>query len=40
MDPSVELVDTQNENLEADILFFEDFKVCHMLDVADRWHAT
>ena len=37
--PSVELVDKQNVEVEADILLYKTFKVWHMIDRADRWHA-
>jgi len=34
------LVDKQNVEVEADILFYKLFKVWHMIDRADRWHAA
>ena len=38
--PVVELVTRQNEFVEADILFYKQFMAWHMLDRADRWHAS
>ena len=29
----------QNKEIEADILFYENFSIWHMVDRADRWHA-
>ena len=37
--PTIELVSEQNQEVEADIMFFEIFSIWHMLDRADRWHA-
>ena len=30
----------QDTNIEADILFYKEFLIWHMLDQADRWHAA
>ena len=38
--PSVEIATKQNEQVEGDILFYKDFKIWHMIDRADRWHAA
>ena len=38
--PSIELVTKQNEQVEADILFYKDHMIWHMVDRADRWHAA
>ena len=38
--PTVEHIDKQNVEIEADILFYKTFKVWHMIDRADRWHAA
>ena len=38
--PSVELQMEQNHTIEADIMFYKQFMVWHMLDRADRWHAA
>ena len=38
--PTVELVIRQNEFVEGDILFYKQHMAWHMLDRADRWHAS
>ena len=38
--PSIELAERQNEQIEGDILFFREHMVWHMVDRADRWHAS
>ena len=38
--PSVEMAVRQNEFVEADIMFYKQFMVFHMIDRADRFHAT
>jgi hypothetical protein len=38
--PAVELVTGQNEFVEADIMFYKQYLIWHMLDRADRWHAS
>ena len=37
--PSVDLQMEQNHTVEADIMFYKQFMVWHMIDRADRWHA-
>ena len=36
--PTVDLIVKQNEQVEADIMFYRSFMAWHMLDRADRWH--
>ena len=38
--PTVEIATKQNEQVEGDILFYKDYKIWHMIDRADRWHAA
>ena len=38
--PTVELVIKQDEQVEADIMFYRRHLIWHMLDRADRWHAA
>ena len=38
--PSVELHMEQNHTVEADIMFYKQFMIWHMIDRADRWHAA
>ena len=38
--PAVDLVVEQNEEVEADIMFYKDHLIWHMVDRADRWHAA
>ena len=38
--PSVELATAPDQEVEADILFFRQYPIWHMLDRADRWHAA
>jgi len=36
--PTLSLPLRQDENIEADILFYRKYMVWHMIDRADRWH--
>jgi hypothetical protein len=38
--PSVELATQQNDYVEADLMFYKQYLVWHMIDRADRWHAA
>ena len=38
--PSVELVTAPDQEVEADILFYKQYPIWHMIDRADRWHAA
>ena len=37
--PAIELTTKQNDQVEADLMFYKDLIVFHMIDRADRWHA-
>jgi Fe-S oxidoreductase len=37
--PVVDLIVKQNEQVEADILFYKQYQIWHMLDRSDRWHT-
>ena len=38
--PTLELATKRNDKVEADILFYRDYLIWHMIDRADRWHAA
>ena len=38
--PSVEMVTSPDTEVEGDIMFYKHYKVWHMIDRADRWHAA
>ena len=38
--PTVELTMNQNEVIEADLMFVDQYIIWHMIDRADRWHAA
>jgi len=38
--PAVILITKQNDTIQADILFYKKHMAWHMIDVADRWHAS
>jgi hypothetical protein len=37
---SVELADTFNQQVEADLMFVYHYNICHTIDICTRWHAA
>ena len=37
--PTLELATQRNDKVEADILYYREYQIWHMIDRADRWHA-